>query len=220
MDYCRLMISSEDIQKRVSELAREISRDYEGTCPLILTLLKGAFIFLADLVRHLTIPHEIDFVTVSSYRNGSCREPRVEIINHPRSGITDRHVLIVDEIIDTGHTIYEIMRILGADNAKSVKICTLLDKPDSREVTVPVHYIGFTIPPVFVVGYGLDFMERFRNLSHIMELPSEPDWIHYTQADPPAAAADAAERNRLVHADRSESLDFQPDIAIRGGSDS
>lgn len=170
MDYCRMMISSEDIQKRVSELAREISRDYAGAYPLILTLLKGAFIFLADLVRHLTIPHEVDFVTVSSYRSGSSRDPQVEIIHHPRSGLADRHVLIVDEIIDTGHTVSEILRILGVDDAKSVKICTLLDKPDSREVAVPVHYVGFTIPQVFVVGYGLDFMEHFRSLSYIAEL--------------------------------------------------
>jgi hypoxanthine phosphoribosyltransferase len=160
----------DDIQKRVAVLARQISKDYAGTRPLIITLLKGAFIFLADLVRHLTVPHEIDFVTLSSYRNGTQRSPNVKIINNIRSSIVGRHVLIVDEIIDTGHTIYELIQALGADEARSLRICTLLDKPKAREVPVPVHYIGFTIPRVFVVGYGLDFMEHFRNLSCIAEL--------------------------------------------------
>jgi hypoxanthine phosphoribosyltransferase len=170
MDYGRILISSDAIQKRVGELAEQISHDYAGRHPLIITLLKGAFIFLADLVRQLTIPHEIDFITLSSYRNGSRRSPKVEIYNHLRSDITDRHVLIVDEIIETGHTIAELIQTLGADNARSLEICTLLDKPASREVTVPVHYVGFTIPRVFVVGYGLDFMEHFRNLPYIAEL--------------------------------------------------
>ena len=170
MEHCTVLLSSDEIRKRVEELARQISEDYVGRHPLIITLLKGAFIFLADLVRLLTIPHEIDFITLSSYRNGSRRSPRVEVLNHLRSSIADRHVLIVDEIIDTGHTIHELIRTLGVDEVRSLKICTLLDKPASREVPVPVHYIGFTIPRVFVVGYGLDFMEHFRNLPYIAEL--------------------------------------------------
>lgn len=170
MDNYTVLISSDEIQERVAELARRISEDYAGANPLIITLLKGAFIFLADLVRHLTIPHEIDFITLSSYRNGSRRSPKVEILNHLRSSIADRHVLIVDEIIDTGYTIYELIRTLGAEEVRSLKICTLLDKPAAREVPVPVHYTGFTIPRVFVVGYGLDFMEHFRNLPYIAEL--------------------------------------------------
>lgn len=170
MDYYREMISDAAIQSRVKELARQISRDYAGKHPLIITLLKGAFIFLADLVRHLTIPHEIDFITLSSYRNGSHRNPKVEILDHLRTNIADRHVLIIDEIIDTGHTMFRLIETLGAHNARSLRICTLLDKPAAREVNVPVHYIGFTIPQVFVVGYGLDYMERFRNLSCIAEL--------------------------------------------------
>ena len=172
MEYYKVLISSDAIQKRVQGLAREISEDYAGKHPLIITLLKGAFIFLADLVRHLTIPHEIDFITLCSYRNGSRRSAKVEILNHLRSSIVDRHILIVDEIIDTGHTINELIGMLDVDRMQSLRICTLLDKPASREVDVPVHYIGFTIPRVFVVGYGLDFMEHFRNLSYIAELKS------------------------------------------------
>ncbi len=170
MEYYRELISDAAIQSRVMELARQISRDYSGKHPLIITLLKGAFIFLADLVRHLTIPHEIDFITLSSYRNGSRRSPKVEILDHLRTNINNRHVLIIDEIIDTGHTMFRLIETLGAHNARSLRICTLLDKPAAREVNVPVHYIGFTIPQVFVVGYGLDYMERFRNLSCIAEL--------------------------------------------------
>ncbi len=170
MEYYKVLISSDAIQKRVAELAQEISADYAGKRPLIITLLKGAFIFLADMVRHLTVAHEIDFVTLSSYRNGTRRNRNVKILDHLRSSIVDRHVLIVDEIIDTGHTIYEMIQALGADEARSLKICTLLNKPTAREVPVPAHYIGFTIPRVFVVGYGLDFMERFRNLPCIAEL--------------------------------------------------
>ncbi len=170
MEYYRELISDIAIQSRVMELARQISRDYSGKHPLIITLLKGAFIFLADLVRHLTIPHEIDFITLSSYRNGSRRSPKVEILDHLRTNINNRHVLIIDEIIDTGHTMFRLIEALGAHNARSLRICTLLDKPAAREVNVPVHYIGFTIPQVFVVGYGLDYMERFRNLSCIAEL--------------------------------------------------
>lgn len=170
MEYYKVLISSDAIQKRVAELAQQISQDYAGKRPLIITLLKGAFIFLADLVRHLTVPHEIDFVTLSSYRHGTRRSRNVKILDHLRSSIVDRHVLIVDEIIDTGHTIYELIQALGADETRSLKVCTLLDKPAAREVPVPAHYIGFAIPRVFVVGYGLDFMEHFRNLSFIAEL--------------------------------------------------
>jgi hypoxanthine phosphoribosyltransferase len=173
MEHYKILISSDAIQKRVAELAQQISEDYAGKRPLIITLLKGAFIFLADLVRHLTVPHEIDFITLSSYSNGTRRNHKVTILDHLRSSVVDRHVLIVDEIIDTGHTIYELIRTLGAQQARSLRICALLDKPTAREVTVPTHYIGFTIPRVFVVGYGLDFMEHFRNLPYIAELKTD-----------------------------------------------
>lgn len=170
MEFYKVLISPDDIQERVAELGREISADYAGKHPLIITLLKGGFIFLADLVRHITIPHEIDFVTLSSYRDGAKRDRKIQILDHLQTSIIDRHVLVVDEIIDTGHTIDELIRMLGPEQTRSMKICTLLDKPTAREVSVPAHYIGFTIPRVFVVGYGLDFMEHFRNLSCIAEL--------------------------------------------------
>ena len=164
------LISADDIQKRVGELAREISSDYPHSNPLLVTLLKGAFIFLADLVRELSIPHEIDFITLSSYKNGSQRSEVVEVINHLRSDIDDRDIIIIDEIADTGRTLSQLIKTLSARKIRSLRICTLLDKPSAREVEIPVHYTGFEIPDLFVVGYGLDYRERFRNLPCIVEL--------------------------------------------------
>ncbi|MCK4237337.1 MAG: hypoxanthine phosphoribosyltransferase [Candidatus Krumholzibacteria bacterium] len=170
MDQYRMLISSEDIQARVRKLAEQISNDYFGKNPLLLTLLKGAFIFLSDLVRHLKIPHEVDFITLSSYRHGSRRSGKIEILSRLKSNIEDRHVIIIDGIIDTGHTLSHLIGIMSKHRVRSLSVCTLLDKPGSREVDISADYVGFTIPEVFVVGYGLDFNERFRNLSYIAEL--------------------------------------------------
>ena len=170
MDDCRILITDREIEARIAELARSVSADYAGRNPLIVSLLKGAFIFLADLVRQLTIPHEIDFITLSSYRHGSTRSARIEILDHMRIGIRDRDVLIIEDIVDTGHTLVRIMDTFREGGARSIRVCTLLDKPEAREIEVPVHYTGFTIPCVFVVGYGLDFMEQYRNLNYIAEL--------------------------------------------------
>jgi hypoxanthine phosphoribosyltransferase len=166
----RTLIEAEDIQRRVKEMAAEISDDYAGSSPLIIVLLKGAFIFTADLIRNLTIPHEIDFITMFSYRGGSRRGADVGVINHIRSRIEDRDIIIVDEIVDTGHTLSRLKLTLDNHDARSFRVCTLLDKRDAREVEIDVDYVGFTIPDVFVVGYGLDFQERFRNLPYIAEL--------------------------------------------------
>ena len=167
------LIEADDIQLRVREMAERISIDYAESSPLIIVLLKGAFIFTADLIRNLTIPHEIDFITLFSYKNGTKRSTDVGVINHIRSHIEDRDIIIVDEIVDTGHTLSRLIKTLDEHNVRSFRICTLLDKPDAREVEIDVDYVGFTIPDVFVVGYGLDYRERYRNLPYIAELTPE-----------------------------------------------
>ncbi|UCF04651.1 MAG: hypoxanthine phosphoribosyltransferase [bacterium] len=177
---CEMLIPPEDIQAKVRELAHRISDDYGGRNPLLVTLLKGSFIFLADLVRHLTIPHEIEFIKLSSYRDGLHRSREVEVIDRLHSDIDDRDIIIVDGIIDTGHTLSHLIKTLSKRGARSIKVCTLLDKSCSREVEVPVHYVGFTIPDAFVIGYGLDYKERYRNLAYIATLLSESDSVEDT----------------------------------------
>jgi len=173
-DNCRVLISSEEIQDRVRELAQRISADYSDRNPLFITLLKGGFIFLADLVRNLSIPCEIEFVTASSYRHGMQRSADVEIRLNFKSDLAGREVIVVEGIVDTGHTLVNLMRTLSEQRVKNYRVCTLLDKPSAREVEAPVHYVGFEIPDVFAVGYGLDFMEQYRNLSYIAELSPSP----------------------------------------------
>ncbi len=170
MEEYKKLFSSEEITKRVRELASEISIDYGESVPLFIILLKGAFIFTADLVRNLTIPHEIDFITLSSYRDGSRRSGAIEMTNHIRSDLEGRHVILIDEIVDTGYTLSMLIDTLESQRIGSLRICTLLDKPSARKTEVPVHYTGFRIPDVFVVGYGLDYRERYRNLPFIAEL--------------------------------------------------
>ncbi len=170
MTEYKLYISSEEIEEKVREMAQRISTEYEGRKPLLITLLKGAFIFLADLVRHLTIPHDIDFITLSSYRDGSKRSGEVKIFNTLSRNIEGRDIIIIDEIVDTGHTLSNLISNVDFGRARSIRICTLLDKRSCREVDIPIDYVGFKIPEVFAVGYGLDFMDNFRNLAYITEL--------------------------------------------------
>ena len=168
----RVLITREEIETRVREIAGQISADYADRNPVLISLLKGGFIFLADLVRHITIPHEVDFITVHSYRDGITRSERVEILNDLKRSVSDRDVIIIEGIVDTGHTLSFLERMLEDRRVRSLRVCTLLDKPSCREIKVPVDYVGFKVPDVFVVGYGLDFMERFRNLAYIAELTS------------------------------------------------
>ena len=176
----KTIFSAEEIEKRVCQLAGEISRDYTESTPLFITLLKGAFIFTADLVRHLTIPHEIDFVSLSSYRDGSKRSNVIKVVNHIRADLRDRDVIIIDEIVDSGHTLSLLVKTIGEHRTKSLRICTLLDKPSARKAEVPVHYSGFEIPDIFVVGYGLDYREMHRNLPFIAELTPQLKEISVT----------------------------------------
>ena len=174
MHIGRVLITQEEIESRVRELASEISTDYAGRNPILISLLKGGFVFLADLIRHMTIPHEVDFITVHSYRDGFTRSERIEILNDLKRSVRERDIIIIDGIVDTGHTLSFLEQLLSDRRVRSLRVCALLDKPACRQITVPVDYIGFKVPDVFVVGYGLDFMELYRNLAYIAELiPSQ-----------------------------------------------
>ncbi len=162
------LIEEGPLQSRIKELGAQISVDYKDKNLLLLCILKGGILFLTDLMRHITIPHEIDFLAVSSY-DKEIRESTgvVRIIKDLDEPIDGRHVLIVEDIIDSGHTLNYITRNLIARQPASLKICTLLDKAERRQVDMPVDYIGFVIPDKFVFGYGLDLDEKFRNLPFI-----------------------------------------------------
>lgn len=172
-DIAEILIDEERLQKRIKELGEQISKDYEGKDLLLICVLKGAFMFLADLIRHIRIPHEIDFMATSSYGAATETSGVVRILKDLDSPIAGRNVLIVEDIIDTGLTLDYLTRILRARNPSSLRICTLLNKKERRLVNVPLDYVGFDIPNKFVVGYGLDFGEIYRNLPYIAVLKPE-----------------------------------------------
>jgi hypoxanthine phosphoribosyltransferase len=162
------LIDEQTLQTRIKELGAQISADYHNQDLLLLCILKGSVMFLTDLMREITIPHEIDFLAVSSYGR-QVRESTgvVRIVKDLDEPINGRHVLIVEDIIDTGHTLDYIVRNLSTRGPASLKICTLLDKTERRQVDIPVDYTGFAIPDKFVFGYGLDLDEKFRELPFI-----------------------------------------------------
>jgi hypoxanthine phosphoribosyltransferase len=170
-----LQIPRERIAARVRELAARIDADYAGVGELVLIgVLKGSFIFLADLARHLTIPHRVEFIAVSSYGDHESTESgAVRLLMDVRHDIGGCHVLVVEDIVDTGYTLSYLLRLLEARGPASLRACTLLRKPDCREVDAPVAYLGFDIPDVWVVGYGLDFAERYRTLPDICSVRHE-----------------------------------------------
>lgn len=173
-DVAEVLIDEERLQARIRELAIEIERDYSTTDDLLLIcVLKGAFIFLSDLSRLIIRPHKVDFMGVSSYGSGTESSGAVRILLDLKESVTDRHLLIVEDIIDSGRTLDYMRRNLLARSPASLRIVTLLDKPERREVDVPVDYTGFEIPNEFVVGYGLDFAEIYRNLPYIAILRRE-----------------------------------------------
>jgi len=163
-----VLISEEDIQARVAELAAQISDDYRDKGDLVLIgVLKGAFIFLADLSRRLTIPRTIEFIAVSSYASGSVSSGAVRLVLDVRGNIENRHVLIIEDIVDTGHTLKYLIGVLESHRPASIKTAALLHKPSRAEVEVPIDYIGFGIGDEWVVGYGLDYAEHDRTLPYI-----------------------------------------------------
>ncbi|MDX6467885.1 MAG: hypoxanthine phosphoribosyltransferase [Gaiellaceae bacterium] len=162
-----VLIDRDVLQRRIEELGEEISTDYAGRDLLLVGVLKGAVFFMADLMRNLTIPCEIDFMAISSYGDSTDSSGVVRILKDLDINIEGRDVLIVEDIIDSGLTLSYLMRNLEAREPASLEICALLTKPDRREADVPVRYVGFEIPNRFVIGYGLDYAERYRNLPYV-----------------------------------------------------
>lgn len=175
-DAPEVLIAEEDIHKRVNEFAEQISRDYADKGELVLIgVLKGAFILLADLSRKLTIPHRVEFIAVSSYGKSSVSTGAVRMIMDLRGDIENKHVLVVEDIVDTGHTLHYLMSLLKTRRPASLRTCALVRKSDRAEVEVPVDYLGFDIPDVWVVGYGLDYAEQHRTLPYIGVLQPPAD---------------------------------------------
>lgn len=171
-----VLLDAETIQQRVQQMADMISTDYAGIRNeefLVVGVLKGSFIFMADLVRRLTVPHRVDFIALSSYGSAAETTGAVRLIMDTRADIGGLHVLIVEDILDTGHTLEYLYRIFNARKPASLRTAVLLDKPERHKVEVPLDYLGFTIPDVWVVGYGLDYADRFRTLPYIAALKPE-----------------------------------------------
>lgn len=169
----RILFSREELLKRIAELGEEITRDYKGKNLLVLAILKGAVPFMADLIQHIKIPLTYDFMAVSSYGASTTSSGVVRIMKDLERSVEGVHILIVEDIVDTGLTLKYLKENLTARNPESVRIVTLLDKPERRKVDVKPDYNGFTIPDEFVVGYGLDFNELYRNLPYIGILKPE-----------------------------------------------
>jgi hypoxanthine phosphoribosyltransferase len=165
-----VLVSAEDLQRRVAELGAQISRDYAGKPLLLIGVLKGAVFFLSDLMRHVDIPVEIDFMAVASYGSATDSSGVVRILKDLDAAIEGRDVLIVEDIVDSGLTLQYLMRNLGSRNPRTLEVCALLVKPERRKVELPTKYVGFEIEDRFVVGYGLDYAERYRNLPFVAAL--------------------------------------------------
>ncbi|MDI9442049.1 MAG: hypoxanthine phosphoribosyltransferase [Firmicutes bacterium] len=163
----RIILSEEQIQERIKELGQDISRDYEGKSITLICILKGGLMFLCDLSKHLTPLVEYDFMSVSSYGDATESSGVVRITKDLEESIEGKHVLIVEDIIDTGLTLNYLLKNLHSRNPASLEICTLLNKPANRKVEIPVKYVGFEVPNAFLVGYGLDFKQLYRNIPYI-----------------------------------------------------
>jgi hypoxanthine phosphoribosyltransferase len=172
-DVKEVLIPSSDIQEKVHELGERITEDYRGERPLLVGVLRGAVIVLGDLMRKIDLPCEIDFMDISSYGTGTSSSGVVRILKDLEEDITDRHVLVVEDIIDTGLTVSYLLRSLQARKPASLEVFALLSKPSRRRVELDVKYLGFEVPDEFVVGYGLDFAGAYRNLPDICVLKPE-----------------------------------------------
>ena len=165
-----VLIDEERLQERISEIAQRVSADYAGREPLVVGVLKGAVFFIADLLRRLTVPCELDFMAVSSYGSSTHSSGVVRILKDLDIPIAGRHVLVVEDVIDSGLTLSYLMKNLASRQPASLEICTLLTKPGHRRLNIPIRYVGFDLPDSFVIGYGLDYAERYRNLPFIAVL--------------------------------------------------
>ena len=166
----KILISCDEIAKAVSRLAREIERDYQDKQPLLIGVLKGSFMFMADLIRQLDLPLDLDFVRLSSYDAARESSGKVEVVHEMKTPVKGRDVLVVEDIVDTGITISFLLDYIKIKQPASLKVCTLTDKPSRRRVQVPIDYRGFTVSNKFIVGYGLDCDQKFRNLPDIYTL--------------------------------------------------
>jgi len=168
-----ILVQPDELSHRVKELAQEISRDYDGRDLLLICVLKGAVFFLSDLMRHLEVECELDFMAVSSYGSSTDSSGIVRILKDLDAPIAGRDVLIVEDIVDSGLTLSYLFRMLRGREPATLEVCALLTKPDRREVDLPIRYVGFEIPNRFAIGYGLDHAERFRNLPFVAVLEPE-----------------------------------------------
>lgn len=172
-DIERVLISAEEIKTATHRLGKQIEQDYQGKKPLVICVLKGAILFMTDLIREIDLPLEIDFMDISSYGDATVSSGEVKIIKDLDSSVLSRDIIIVEDIVDTGRTLNYLMQVLNTRKANSIRICTLMNKPERRVVDVEVDYVGFKVPNEFVVGYGLDYAEVYRNLPYIGVLKPE-----------------------------------------------
>ncbi|MBQ7065367.1 MAG: hypoxanthine phosphoribosyltransferase [Lachnospiraceae bacterium] len=170
-----VMLSEEEVDKRIREIAEQINKDYEGKEIHLIGVLRGASFFMCELGKRITVPVTVDFMSVSSYGNGTVSSGTIKIKKDLDDSIEGKHVILVEDIIDSGRTLSYLGPMLKERGAASVKLCTLLDKPDRREVDVFVDYVGYRIPDKFVVGYGLDYAQKYRNLPYIAEVELEEE---------------------------------------------
>ena len=166
-DKISALIPQEELEARIREMAAQISKDYEGEKLHLVCILRGSIFFTCELAKYITVPVTVDFMSVSSYGNGTESSGRIKIMKDLDDPIKDKNVLVVEDIIDSGHTLSHLLSFLKVREPKSLKLCTLLDKPDRRVVDVKVDYVGKEIPDLFVVGYGLDYAQKYRNLPYI-----------------------------------------------------
>lgn len=172
-DIQEVLFSEEQLSKRVGELAAQITRDYQGSEIVLISVLRGSFVFMADLCRRIDLPCTIDFLSVSSYGTGTVSSGQVQITKDLSGNIEGKHIIVVEDILDSGNTLSYLLKLLEQRKPASIRLCTLLDKPERRVKPVEVRYSGFTIPDAFVVGYGLDYAEHYRNLPYIGILKPE-----------------------------------------------
>lgn len=166
-DVERVLFTEEELKNRVAEIAAQIDKDYEGKQPLLVSVLRGSFVFMADLVRQIHVPCTVDFMAVSSYGSGTSSSGQVKIVKDLSEQIEGKDLIVVEDILDSGNTLSYLLQLLQARKPASVRLCTLLDKPSRRTKAVTADYTGFTVDDLFVVGYGLDYAEKYRNLPYI-----------------------------------------------------
>lgn len=172
-DIEKVLYTEEQLAKRVKELGAQITADYAGKTPLIVSVLRGSYVFMADLTRAIDLPVSVDFMAVSSYGAGTVSSGQVQIIKDLSDHIEGKDLIVVEDILDSGNTLYYLLDVLQARKPASIRLCTLLDKPSRRKKPIEPDYCGFTIPDAFIVGYGLDFAEKYRNLPYIGVLKPE-----------------------------------------------